>query len=110
MAKEYIDHERGQRGLKPCAAAQVYKANAAPDWWPSGVEVRQHQRRRHWERCSKGVGVGARRCVCVSAGGAAGRGCDLRVPIMESPPLGLCYAHSPPLPAWCLPAVELKGL
>ena len=39
MAKEYIDHERGQKGLKPCAAAQVYKANAAPDWWPPGVEV-----------------------------------------------------------------------
>ena len=39
MAKEYIDHERGQKGLKPCAAAQVYKANAAPDWWPAGVEV-----------------------------------------------------------------------
>ena len=39
MVKEYIDHERQQAGLSPCAPAQLFRANPQPDWWPQGVEV-----------------------------------------------------------------------
>lgn len=99
MVKEYVDHERGQAGQSPCAAAQLFRANRQPDWWPQGTEV--GARRQEGPEGAAGQQGGVHMAGGhLPAGGARGRsrrrGCA--APAALAPAVFILRASAWPLP------------